>query len=74
MGWRRDLSEAAAVDLVLDALYQAAEEDSATGGPDLLRGIYPIVATITARGFERIDDSGLAERTEALIERLRERR
>ena len=74
MGWRRDLSEAAAVDLVLEALYQAAEEDSATGGPDLLRGIYPIVATITARGFERIDDSGLAERTEALIERLRERR
>ena len=41
---------------------------------DRLRGIYPIVATITARGFERIDDSGLAERTEALIERLRERR
>ena len=74
MGWRRDLREADAVDLVLEALYQAAEEDSATGGPDLLRGIYPIVATITARGFERIDDSGLAERTEALIERLRERR
>lgn len=48
MGWRRDLREADAVDLVLEALYQAAEEDSATGGPDLLRGIYPIVATITA--------------------------
>ena len=74
MGWRRDLSEAAAVDLVLEALYQAAEGDSATGGPDLLRGTAPIVATITARGFERSDDSGLAERTEALIERLRERR
>ena len=74
MGWRPDLSEADAIDLVLDALYQAAEEDSATGGPDLLRGIYPIVATITGRGFERVDEADLAERTEALIERLRTRR
>ncbi len=74
MGWRRDLAETDTIDLVLEALYQAAEEDSATGGPDLLRGIYPIVATITDRGFQRVSDSDLAVRTEALIERLRARR
>ena len=40
-----------AVDLVIQALWEAADEDSATGGPDLVRGIYPIVATITADGL-----------------------
>lgn len=74
LGWRSDLTEASAIDLVLEALYQAAEEDSATGGPDLLRGIYPIVATITDRGFERVADDNLAARTEALIKRLRAQR
>jgi hypothetical protein len=41
-----------AVDLAISALFQAADEDSATGGPDLVRGIYPTVATITAAGFD----------------------
>ena len=42
------------------ALWEAADEDSATGGPDPLRGIYPVVATITAAGFERVADDELA--------------
>lgn len=74
LGWRSDLTQADGVDLVLDALFQAADEDSATGGPDLLRGIYPIVATITERGFERVDEAELAERTQVLVERLRAQR
>ena len=40
-----------AVDLCVRALWEAADTDSATGGPDPLRGIYPVVATITAAGF-----------------------
>ena len=36
------------VDLAIEALFHAADEDSATGGPDLMRGIFPVVATITA--------------------------
>ena len=46
----------AAVELAIEALYEAADEDSATGGPDVVRGIYPIVATVTADGFQRSDD------------------
>ena len=74
VGYRDKLSRETAIDLVLEALFQAADEDSATGGPDLMRGIYPIVATITAAGYRQVDDRELAERTAALLDRLRERR
>ena len=47
-------------------LYEAADEDSATGGPDVVRGIYPTVATITADGFERVAEEEVAERFRAL--------
>ena len=57
----------AAVDLAI-ALFQAADEDSATGGPDLVQGIYPVVATITAEGFERLGDDDVAEHFQALDE------
>jgi proteasome beta subunit len=74
VAYRDGLSRDAAIDLVLEALFQAADEDSATGGPDLMRGIYPIVATITSAGYRQVADSELATRTTALLERLRERR
>ena len=47
----RGLDRDDAVDLACRALWEAADADSATGGPDALRGIYPIIATITADGF-----------------------
>ena len=40
----------------MQALYDAADDDSATGGPDVARRIWPVVATITADGFERLSD------------------
>src|SRR5215213_5303975 len=43
-----------------------------TGGPDVLRGIYPVIATITAEGWTRIDDDDLAGRYERLAAALRE--
>ncbi len=68
LGWRNDLAADATVDLALSALLEAADEDSATGGVDVVRGIYPVVATIDETGFERIADEDLAERYETIIE------
>ena len=70
MGFRPQLDRTDAVELLINALFQAADEDSATGGPDLVRGIYPVVATITADGFERLDDTEVAEHFRALLDRL----
>lgn len=50
------LDEAAAVSACLEALYDAADDDSATGGPDLSRGIYPIVDCIDVDGVRRISE------------------
>jgi proteasome beta subunit len=66
VGYRPGLSRDDGVDLVLRALWEAADADSATGGPDPLRNIYPVVATITAAGFVRIDDAELRTRFETI--------
>ena len=47
VGYRPGLDRTAVIDLLVRALFEAADEDSATGGPDAVRGIYPTVATIT---------------------------
>ncbi len=56
-----------AIAVVLQALYDAADDDSATGGPDLTRRIYPVVAVITADGFERVDEEELHDRMQRLV-------
>jgi proteasome beta subunit len=71
LGFRDGLDRAEAVDLALSSLWQAADEDSATGGPDLVRGIFPVMATITEAGFERVDAEEIRSRFEELIDRLR---
>jgi proteasome beta subunit len=71
MGYRDSNDRDATIDLALNALFQAADEDSATGGPDIVRGIYPVIATITADGFSRIPDDEIATRFQALVDRLR---
>ncbi|HEY6415815.1 MAG TPA: proteasome subunit beta, partial [Acidimicrobiales bacterium] len=70
IGYKPDLDRDAAVELAINALFQAADEDAATGGPDLVRGIYPVVATITADGFARLEDEDIAARFRTLLERL----
>jgi proteasome beta subunit len=67
LGWSEDLGRAVAIELAVQALYEAADEDSATGGPDVVRGIYPTVATITAAGFEVVPEAEVAERFAAVI-------
>ena len=49
-----------AVEVVVQALYDAADDDSATGGPDLTRRIFPVVQVITAEGGRRIPDDEVA--------------
>lgn len=73
VGWRAGMSRDDAVTLCLRALYEAADADSATGGPDLVRRIFPVVATITTDGFERVADGELEQRFAAIIEAARER-
>jgi proteasome beta subunit len=62
VGYRPGLDRLSAIELAVRAMWEAADADSATGGPDPLRGIYPVVATVTAEGFERVEDTELAER------------
>jgi proteasome beta subunit len=56
----------------MHALYDAADDDSATGGPDMTRRIYPVLATITADGFRRLPDDEAGEYAGAVVdERMR---
>jgi len=73
LGFRDGLTREESLDLAINALFTAADDDSATGGPDLVRGIYPTMATITADGFERVVEAEVAERFGALLESLGER-
>lgn len=66
VGYRQGLDQDTALNLSCEALWEAADVDSATGGPDVLRGIYPVVATITAEGWVRIAEDDLARRFEVL--------
>jgi proteasome beta subunit len=66
VGYQDGLSRDDVLNLTLRALWEAADSDSATGGPDPLRGIYPVVATITAEGYQRVTDDELGERFAAI--------
>jgi proteasome beta subunit len=70
LGYREGLAREDTLDLAISALFNAADEDSATGGPDLVRGIYPTIATITNRGFERVAEAEVAQRFRSLVDRL----
>jgi proteasome beta subunit len=73
LGYRETMIREETIDLAIQALFEAADEDSATGGPDLVRGIFPVVATITADGFERLDDAEVETRFRSLLDRLGDR-
>ncbi|HEU5269028.1 MAG TPA: proteasome subunit beta [Jatrophihabitans sp.] len=67
--WRPGLSGTEAVEVVVEALYDAADDDSATGGPDLTRRIFPTVFTATADGTHRIPEATLDTMVRALLDR-----
>lgn len=53
---------------LIHALYDAADDDSATGGPDVIRKIWPVVAVITADGYHRLPDEEVGELVRVVIE------
>jgi proteasome beta subunit len=56
-----------AITACMQALYDAADDDSATGGPDLARNIYPVVAVITEDGFRRLTDEEAGRYAQAVV-------
>jgi proteasome beta subunit len=66
--WRSGLDADAAVRVALEALYDAADDDSATGGPDMNRRIWPVVAIVDAEGFRRLEDEVLSSVVGAVVE------
>jgi len=65
--YRDDADEATAVRLCVDALYDAADDDSATGGPDLTRRIFPIVMSVTDEGLRRLPDDEVGAVVDAVV-------
>ena len=57
-----------ALRVIVEALYDAADDDSATGGPDLVRGIYPTAVTIGAEGAADVPESRIAALAREVIE------
>ena len=52
----------------VQALYDAADDDSATGGPDLTRHIFPVIATVTSDGYRRLSDAESQEIAEQVVQ------
>ena len=62
-----DMPVSEAVLCCLHALYDAADDDSATGGPDLARRIFPVVTTITGDGFRCLPEAEVAEAAQRIV-------
>ena len=59
-----------ALETVAEALWDAADEDIATGGPDFIRKIFPTLYTITQEGVSEVPEATVEELYQALISRL----
>ena len=66
--WHPDLSRSEAVRVAVEALYDAADDDSATGGPDVHRRIWPMVGVVDGDGVTFLDDSSVEETVAAILE------
>lgn len=66
--YRPGISRDDAVKVALEALFDASEEDVGTGGPDVLRAIYPNIAYIAESGFKKISDDEIALLFEILLQ------
>ncbi|MCP9455279.1 MAG: proteasome subunit beta [Nitrospira sp.] len=71
--FRRLMAEGEALELALAALYNAADDDVGTGGPDFVRGIYPTVKLVTAQGIIDVPDEQVRSVYEGLISARRTR-
>ena len=62
------MSADVAISISIRSLFAAADEDTATGGPDLVRGIYPLVAVINQDGFKFLEEADVAARSQLLLD------
>jgi proteasome beta subunit len=65
--WKRDMDRDEALRAALESLIDAADEDVGTGGPDLVRGIFPTVKTITRAGFHEAPDDEIRRVCEQIL-------
>jgi len=66
--YRPNLPEGEAVRTALEALYDAADEDRGTGGPDFVRGIFPTVMLVTHTGTQDAPEARVAALCEAIMQ------
>jgi proteasome beta subunit len=62
-------SEDEAIAAAIEALFDAADDDSATGGPDISRGIFPVIYTAGSQGVREIDTDRIAQLSQAMLHR-----
>jgi len=65
--YRPGMGEAETIRVALESLWDAADDDSATGGPDMLRKIWPVVGVATLEGYRRVPDAELEPVVEAVV-------
>jgi proteasome beta subunit len=65
--WRAGLTREDALRVAAEALIDAAEDDSATGGPDAVRGIWPVMVIVTADGASDVPEPEVAAAVEAVL-------
>ena len=66
--YRADFDATGAVTAAIQALYDAADDDSATGGPDLTRRIYPVIGVVTEDGYHRLPDAEVGELVQEIVD------
>ena len=67
--WSSGLPRQQALEVAVESLVDAGESDTATAGPDLIRGIFPTVHVITAEGVDEVPEGDVKAATEAIIGR-----
>ncbi|MBU3062054.1 proteasome subunit beta [Nocardia sp. NEAU-G5] len=65
--YARGIDQDRALRIAVESLLDASDDDTATGGPDLMRGIYPTAITIDAEGADEVSDDRLAEIAQAIV-------
>src|SRR5512139_236342 len=71
--YRDGLNAEESVTAAIQALYDAADDDSATGGPDLTRRIFPVIAVITSDGYRRMPDAEISAIADQVVSARMER-
>lgn len=67
--YRSDLTAAEALEVAVESLYDAADDDSATGGPDMVRGLYPTAATVDTDGAAVVPSDAIEQAARSVISR-----